>query len=142
MHLGLPTNMNSITTTLPLKLDRNICSPDGLVMMNSGDLRGGPACANSTEAAMVIHAKKQAIFRALMAHPLAAAVNSGCFHLSTMAATSFCAAAAASCGVTSFCTTLANILGITKLLNTSIHAGLASHGAPRLGVQCNASRSA
>src|SRR5580692_8369773 len=86
--------------------------------------------------------EKQFFVRSWLRPHALAADNSDCFHLSTMAATSLCAAAAASWGVASSCTTLANIRGITKVLNTSIHAGLASHGAPRLGVQCNASRSA
>src|ERR1700723_3957478 len=67
MHLGLPINMNSSTTTLPLKLDSNICSPDGLVMVNSGAFRGRGTCASNEEVAIVMHAKREAIFRAFMA---------------------------------------------------------------------------
>src|SRR5437763_9572851 len=39
-HFADLRNRNSIITTLPLKLERSICLPEGSWMANSGDLRG------------------------------------------------------------------------------------------------------
>src|SRR6202046_1732949 len=62
----LPMNRNSTTTTLPLKLDNNISSPDGLVMDSSGDLRGAGAWATNEEAASAMETITELNLRSLI----------------------------------------------------------------------------
>src|SRR5260370_10511162 len=49
-----PRNRNSITTTLPVKLESMVVLPPGSLMVNSGDLRGNEAAGKAKDDAATI----------------------------------------------------------------------------------------
>src|SRR5258708_27523 len=121
---------NSITTTLPLKLESRVVLPEGSLMANSGDLRSTSAEGEAT--APVASTRRTTMDVSLR-------IDHACFHLSAMRWISAAAAAAASSGLRSPFRTLCTILGTREVVKTSIYAGVANPGTPRLGVQCSAS---
>src|SRR5712691_4090540 len=139
MQCGQLVSKNSISTTLPLKLESCVSLPEGSTMMNSGDLRGTGLVATSGETPSARETAKGMSLRMRVAEATLLLRRQVCFHLSAMRRISAPPAAAASSALCSPFKNLATILGTTEVLKISMYSGFAIPGTPRLGVQCSAS---